>query len=142
MRRGALNDAAISRGCNKLALGHHFDDAVETFFMSLVFEGRLGTFKPVTYMSRAGITQIRPLLYVGEGSVENLAEALALPVVPTTCPEDRESKRREIKDLIAALSADYPDLKSKVFGAMQRYPLDGWGIPDRAAPSDEMTSGG
>jgi tRNA(Ile)-lysidine synthase TilS/MesJ len=63
---------------------------------------------------------------VGEGSVENLVDALALPVVQTTCPEDRESKRREIKELIAALSAEYPDLKSKVFGAMQRLPLDGW----------------
>lgn len=126
MRRGALNDAAIARGCGKLALGHHFDDAVETFLMSLVFEGRIGAFKPVTFMSRAGITQVRPLLYVGEGSVENLVDALALPVVQTTCPEDRESKRREIKELIAALSAEYPDLKSKVFGAMQRLPLDGW----------------
>lgn len=127
MRRGALNDAAIARGCTKLALGHHFDDAVETFLMSLMFEGRLGTFKPVTWMSRAGITQIRPLIYVGEGSVEHLVGTLALPVVPTTCPEDKASKRREVKDLIAKLSADYPDLKSKVFGAMQRLPLDGWG---------------
>lgn len=127
MRRGALNDAALARGCNKLALGHHFDDAVETFLMSLVFEGRINCFKPVTYMSRAGITQIRPMLYLGEGSVENLVSELALPLVATTCPEDKESKRREIKDLIAKLSADYPDLKGKVFGAMQRLPLDGWG---------------
>lgn len=126
MRRGALNDAIRARGCNKLALGHHFDDAVETFMMSLVFEGRLGCFKPVTYMSRADVTQIRPLLYLGEGSAENLVAALGLPVVPTTCPEDKTSKRREIKDLLAALSARYPDMKSKIFGAMQRLPLDGW----------------
>lgn len=127
MRRGALNDAVLARGCGKLALGHHFDDAVETFLMSLLFEGRLNCFKPVTYMSRAGVTQIRPMLYVGEGSVESLVRELHLPVVPTTCPEDKTSKRREIKDLMTSLSADYPDLKSKVFGAMQRLPLDGWG---------------
>jgi tRNA(Ile)-lysidine synthase TilS/MesJ len=130
MRRGALNDAIRARGCNKLALGHHFDDSVETFLMSLLFEGRINCYKPVTYMSRADVTQIRPMLYVGEGSIAHLVSALSLPVVPTTCPEDKESKRREIKNLITALSADYPDLKSKVFGAMQRLPLDGWGKRD------------
>lgn len=127
MRRGALNDGIKEMGCNKLALGHHFDDAVETFLMSLLFEGRMNCFKPVTEMTRAGVTQIRPMLYLGEGSVENLTEALGLPVVKTTCPEDKQSKRAEIKALIKRLSADYPDLKSKVFGAMQRLPLDGWG---------------
>ncbi len=127
MRRGALNDAIKERGCNKLALGHHFDDAVETFMMSLLFEGRISCFKPVTYMSRAGVTQIRPMLYLGEGSVEALVREERLPVVPTTCPEDKESKRAEIKALLSGLSRDYPDLKSKVFGAMQRLPLDGWG---------------
>lgn len=128
MRRGALNDAIKELGCNKLALGHHFDDALETFMMSLLFEGRLNCFKPVTYMSRADVTQIRPMLYLGEGSAENLVSELGLPVIPTTCPEDKESSRAEIKALIARLSEQYPDLKSRVFGAMQRLPLDGWGI--------------
>ena len=128
MRRGALNDLLRERGLNKLALGHHFDDAIETFLMSLLFEGRLSCFKPVTYMSRANVWQIRPMLYAGEGTIANLAEKLELPVVENTCPMDKESKRREIKDLIGTLSRTYPDLKSKVFGAMQRLPLDGWGI--------------
>ena len=110
MRRGALNDAIVAIGCNKLALGHHFDDAVETFLMSLMFEGRLNCFKPVTYMSRANVTQIRPMLYVAEEAVESLVKALCLPVVLTTCPEDKASKRREVKTLIASLSAGYPDL--------------------------------
>ena len=127
MRRGALNTAVREHGYTKLALGHHFDDAVETFMMSLLFEGRLNCFKPVTYMSRTGVTQIRPMLYAGEKRVANLAEQLALPVVRNTCPEDQTSRRKEIKDLLAALSAAYPDLKSRVFGAMQRLPLDGWG---------------
>ncbi len=128
MRRGALNDLLKSRGCNKLALGHHFDDAIETFLMSLLFEGRLSCFKPVTHMTRAGIFQIRPMVYAGEGTIANLCEKLELPVVENACPMDKESKRHEIKTLIAQLSKDYPDLKSKVFGAMQRLPLDGWGV--------------
>ena len=127
MRRGALNTAMKEHGCNKLALGHHFDDAVETFMMSLVFEGRLSCFKPVTYMSRADVTQIRPLLYIGEQRSANLARQLELPVVKCTCPMDHTSKRQEIKDLLTSLSQQYPDLRSKVFGAMQRLPLDGWG---------------
>ena len=128
MRRGAINDAIRERGIKKLALGHHFDDAVETFLMSLLFEGRLSCFKPVTYLDRSGVTQIRPMVYAGELKIAKLAEELALPVVENPCPMDKTSKRHEIKTLIAALSAEYPDMKSKVFGAMQRLPLDGWGV--------------
>ena len=128
MRRGALNDVLNARTLNKLALGHHFDDAIETFLMSLLFEGRLSCFKPVTHMTRANVWQIRPMLYAGEGTIANLAQKLELPVVENTCPMDKESKRHEIKTLIQFLSRDYPDLKSKVFGAIQRLPLDGWGV--------------
>ena len=128
MRRGALNDVLNQRGLNKLALGHHFDDAIETFLMSLLFEGRLSCFKPVTHMTRANIWQIRPMVYAGEGTITNLADSLHLPIVENPCPMDKESKRHEIKVLIRELSAWYPDLKSKVFGAMQRLPLDGWGV--------------
>ena len=126
MRRGAINDAITSRGINKLALGHHFDDAVETFMMSLLFEGRLSCFRPVTFLDRSGVTQIRPLIYVGEQKVANVAAALELPIVENPCPMDRTSKRYEIKTLLSSLSKDYPDMKSKVFGAMQRLPLPGW----------------
>lgn len=126
MRRGALNDAIKERRCNKLALGHHFDDAVETFLLSLVYEGRISCFQPVTHMTRTGVDQIRPMLYAGEGRIANLAKALALPVVENPCPEDRGSKRHEVKELIRTMSLTYPDLRSKVFGAIQRAPLDGW----------------
>ena len=128
MRRGAINDAIKERGIKKLALGHHFDDAVETFLMSLLFEGRLSCFKPVTYLDRSGVTQLRPMVYAGEKKIAKLAEELALPVVENPCPMDKTSKRYEIKKLTSALSAEYPDMKSKVFGAMQRLPLDGWGV--------------
>ena len=128
MRRGALNDAIKERGIKKLALGHHFDDAVETFLMSLLFEGRLSCFRPVTFMDRSGVTQIRPMVYAGEGKITNLAASLGLPVVENPCPQDKASKRYEIKQLLKTMSTDYPDMKSKVFGAMQRLPLPGWGI--------------
>jgi len=130
MRRGALNDALLARGFNKIALGHHYDDAVETFLLSLFYEGRISCFQPVTYLSRTGITQIRPMLYVGEKAVESFAQRKNLPVVHNRCPADKSTKRQEVKDLLAVLQKQYPDLKTKIFGAMQRLPLPEWGTVD------------
>jgi len=126
MRRGALNQALLDRGCNKLALGHHYDDAVETFMMSLLFEGRISCFQPVTNLDRSGVIQIRPMLYLHERTVDNFAEKQNLPVLTNRCPVDKETKREEVKQLIFELSAKYPDLKERIFGAMQRYPLPEW----------------
>ena len=130
MRRGALNDLILEHGFNKVALGHHFDDAVETMLMSLLYEGRIGCFEPVTYLSRTGVTQIRPMLYVGEQAIEHFAARMQLPVVHNTCPADKHTKRQEVKELIVALQAQYPDLKTKIFGAMQRLPLPKWGVEE------------
>ena len=128
MRRGALNQALLEQGFKKVALGHHHDDAVETFLMSLLFEGRLSCFQPVTYLDRTGVTQIRPMLYLTEKMVSNFTQEQRLPVVHNVCPSDKHTKRQEVKELIAALSAAYPDLKNRVFGAMQRLPLPEWGV--------------
>jgi len=127
MRRGALNDALKAQGFNKIALGHHYDDAVETFLLSLFYEGRLSCFQPVTYLSRMDVTQIRPMLYIGEKAVESFTRRQNLPVVENRCPADKSTKRQEVKDLLAALQKQYPDLKTKIFGAMQRLPLPEWG---------------
>lgn len=126
LRRGALNNVIKEHGCNKLALGHHFDDAVETFMLSLTYEGRLSCFEPVTYQERSGVTLIRPLLYVGEKRSANLAARLGMPVVESTCPMDRTSRRREAGALLDTLAGTHPDIRSRVFGAMQRLPLPGW----------------
>ena len=126
MRRGALNNVLRERDLNKLALGHHFDDAVETYMMSLLFEGRISCFQPVTFLDSSGVTQIRPLIYAGEQKITNLARELNVPIVENPCPEDKGSKRYEIKQLLKTMSAQYPDMKSKIFGAMQRLPLKGW----------------
>ena len=141
MRRGALHNALAERGIRKIALGHHFDDAVETFFLSLFYEGRLSCFQPVTYLDRTGITQIRPLLYCGEGFVRNMAARLELPVVHNPCPADGYTKRQEVKELVAELSGRYPRLKDYVFGAMQNLPLPEWKPnASRRRPPSELSS--
>lgn len=126
MRRGALNEALLERGLSKLALGHHYDDAVETFIMNLLFEGRIGCFQPVTDLDRTGIVQIRPMLYLHEKTVDNFVKKQELPVIENRCPVDKYTKREEVKKLIFDLSQQYPDLKERVFGAMQRLPLPEW----------------
>ena len=126
MRKGSLHEAILAEGFHKVALGHHYDDAVETFFLSLFYEGRLSCFHPVTYLDRADVTQIRPLLYVSENMVREAAQRLALPVVHNPCPADGNTKRQEVKDLIAELEERYPKLKEYVFSSMQRLPLPNW----------------
>ena len=126
MRRGALNQAIVDRGLNKLALGHHYDDAVETFVMNLLFEGRIGCFQPVTDLDRMGVVQIRPMLYLHEKTVDNFVRKMDLPVLDNRCPVDKSTKREEVKQLVFDLSKQYPDLKDRIFGAMQRLPLPEW----------------
>ena len=138
MRRGALHSALKERGLNKIALGHHYDDAVETFFLSLIFEGRLSCFQPVTWLDRTEITQIRPLLYCGESMIRHTAERLDLPVLENPCPANGNTKRQEIKELIYELNGRYPGLKARAFGAMQRLPLPEWGpVEHRRRPLPE-----
>ena len=126
MRRGALNQAILDRGMNKLALGHHYDDAVETFMMNLIYEGRIGCFQPVTDLDRTGIIQIRPMLYIHEKTIDSFVSRNDLPVITNRCPVDEYTKREEIKQLVYDLSATYPELKERIFGAMQRLPLPEW----------------
>lgn len=126
MRRGALGAALGEMGIGKVALGHHFDDAVETFYLSLLFEGRLSCFQPVTWLDRSGITQIRPLLYVSESTVRGIARRYGLPVVENTCPANGYTKRQEVRELLRELEGRYPGLRERTFGAMQRLPLPAW----------------
>ena len=138
MRRGALHNALADMGIDKIALGHHYDDAIETFFLSLFYEGRLSCFQPVTFLDRTGITQIRPLLYCGEILVRHTAERLNMPVVFNPCPADGNTKRQEIKELVYELQGRYPDFKDRIFGAMQRLPLPEWEPQGRyKRPKDE-----
>ena len=126
LRKGALMDAAKQFGCNKVALGHHYDDVIETFFMKLFYEGNIGCFSPVTYLSRQDITQIRPLIFAPEAEIKSTAERLSLPVFKNPCPADGETKRQEVKNLISQLRTNYPDLKEKVFGGLCLGKLSGF----------------
>lgn len=138
MRRGALNQTLLDRGLNKLALGHHYDDAVETFMMSLLYEGRISCFQPVTNLDRTGIIQIRPMLYIHEQTIDNFVVRQGLPVLENRCPVDKYTKREEIKQLVYELSARYPELKDRVFGAMQRFPLPEWEPRGRYKPPKDL----
>lgn len=131
MRRGALCELMKELGIRKIALAHHFDDAVETFLMSLLFEARLHCFQPVTYLDRTDTMQIRPMLYVKEEAIISFIKSMNMTTVENTCPANGYSKREEIKTLLKNLSRDYPDIKQKIFGAMQRLPLEGWGLGNR-----------
>lgn len=119
LKRGALHNAALEAGCTTVALGHHADDAVETLFMSLFYEGRLHCFSPVTYLDRKGITLIRPLIYVKERSIKFNKALEDLPRIPSGCPNDGKSKREETKQLIADLRTKYPDIIDRVIKAME-----------------------
>ncbi len=138
MRRGALNELLLERGIRKIALGHHYDDAVETFLLSLIYEGRISCFQPVTFLDRTGVTQIRPMLYISEKTVANFARRENLPVLTNRCPADHHTKREEIKELVYELSGRYPELKSNIFGAMQRLPLPEWGVEEHRRPLPDL----
>ena len=128
MRRGILHDTAKQLGCNKIALGHHLDDAAETFMMNLLIESRIGCFAPVTYLSRRDITMIRPLIYVRETAVEQAVERLNLPVIESKCPANEKTKREDAKILLQKLSDEYGDVPERIIGAMQRASIDRWNI--------------
>lgn len=128
MRRGILHDTAKQLGCNKIALGHHLDDAAETFMMNLLIESRIGCFAPVTYLSRRDITMIRPLIYVRETAVEQAVERLDLPVIKSKCPANEKTKREDAKILLQKLSDEYGDVPERIIGAMQRASIDRWNI--------------
>lgn len=126
MRRGILHDIATECGCNKVALGHHMDDAVETFLMNLLNGGNIGSFCPVTYLSRKNLYVIRPMVLASESLVAGAAKHCKLPVVKSKCPMDKTSERQKTKDLVYSLNKEYPQLREKIIGAMQRKGIDNW----------------
>ena len=118
MRKGALNDAVKELGCNKVAYAHHKDDLLESMMMSFLFEGRIHTFAPVTYLDRSGITVIRPLLFLYEGDVKGFVKEYHLPVVKSPCPVDGSTKREDVKNLIGEINHQYPGAKARMIRAV------------------------
>ncbi len=117
MRRGALHAAAKELGCNKLALGHHFDDAVETIMMNLFIEGRFDCFQPVTYLDRSDMTVIRPLLYAPEREVTHFVRKCDIVPVPKNCPADGVTRREDMKRKLAQMEREDEGIKLRIFNA-------------------------
>lgn len=126
MRKGALNDAMKATGCNKVAYAHHKDDVVETMMMSLIYEGRFHTFRPVTYLDRTGITVIRPLIYMKEADIIGFVNKYDVPVVKSPCPADGHTKREYVKNLVREINLETPGVKERMFTAIQSGNLEGW----------------
>ena len=142
MRRAVLANTCVEKGFNKLALGHHREDAIETLLMSLFYEGRFHTFHPRTEMSRTGITVIRPLVYLPESHVKHMTHVLDLPVVESPCPANGETRRAEMKELMRKLRQIYPDANERFLHALRQDRYDLWqknSSPDLSS-SEEMNS--
>lgn len=120
LRRGILYDTAKKLGCNKVALGHHMDDVMETFFMSLIYEGRTHTFLPITYLSRKDLYVIRPMVYTPESEIRHLVKKLDIQIVKNECPANGETKRQYVKELIRGIERENKGVRESVFGAIMR----------------------
>ena len=120
LRRGIINSIAIREGCNKIALGHNQDDVLETFLLNLFYTGSIGTFSPVSYMDRTGITLIRPLIYSPEKDTKRFVKKNNLTIMPKVCPMDGTSKRESMKEMIITLQKDIPMIRANLFGTIQR----------------------
>ncbi len=124
MRKGALNNLAKEKGCNKIALGHHADDLIDTFILSLFYEGRLSTFSPVSYLDKIDLTMIRPMVMLKECDINSYSKTL--PIVDSCCPANKHTKREYVKTVIKDISKEIPNVREIMFTALihpERYNL-------------------
>jgi tRNA(Ile)-lysidine synthase TilS/MesJ len=128
LRRGALHNTAKKLGCNKVALGHNKDDAIETLLLSMFYEGRIHSFSPVTYLDRKDIFVIRPLIYSEEKDINGFIKSRDIQVVSSPCPINGITKRNSAKNYLLELQKDIPMVKESIFGAIKRSGLNGWGV--------------
>ena len=128
MRRGAMCSVVKEKNIDKVVYGHHFDDVLNTYFLSLIYEGRMNTFAPVTYLERMGVTVLRPFIYVEEGDIKKYAEKVDLPVVKNSCPADKNTKRQYAHDLVWKLERENHGFRNRLFTAIQNSDISGWKI--------------
>lgn len=127
LRRGILYRKAAELGCNKVALGHHLDDAVETYFMNFLFHGKMTSFEPVSYLTKTQVTLIRPMIYLEEKAIIRYAKREELPVIFNPCPADKKTKREEIKHFVSQIAESYPDVRERfIMGMEQGTAADFW----------------
>lgn len=118
IRRGTLCTKCVELGANKLALGHHSEDVLETFMLSFLYEGRLSTLQPYSYMDRTGITLIRPFIYVKEADIKGAVKRHEMPLVKNPCPVDKLTQRQYMKDLTKSIQKDIPFAKDRMMVAL------------------------
>lgn len=124
MRKGALYDIAVKNGCNKVALGHHADDLIDTFLLSMLYEGRLSTFAPKSFLSRTGLTLIRPLIMAKEADV--ISYAKTLPVCKSPCPANGNTQREYVKTVLKDIGENVKNVREMIYTALthpERYNL-------------------
>lgn len=126
MRKGALNEEIIKHGCNKVAYAHHKDDVVETLFMSMMYEGRMQTFSPITHLDKTNLTVIRPMIYVNEVDIKGFINKMNLTPCKKICPADGNTKREYVKGLIRQINLDNPGVKERLFKAVLNSQIEGW----------------
>jgi tRNA 2-thiocytidine biosynthesis protein TtcA len=119
LRKGSLFTVIIKAGNNKCAFAHHRDDCIDSFFLSMLYEGRLRTFTPVTHLSRTGITLLRPFIYLPEKEIKAVVKKYNIPVVNNPCPAAGDTKRQEIKKLLAQISASNPQARDMIMTALK-----------------------
>lgn len=132
MRRGALHEKAKELGCNKVALGHHYDDVLETFFLCLFNEGRISCFSPVTYLDRTELFLIRPFIYMEEREIKRYVYDNSVPVIHNPCPADGKTNRQDMKDFVAQLNRNKHGVKEQIFHAIANSEIDGWRKKDES----------
>lgn len=135
LRKGALNQAALDLGCNKVAYGHHKNDIVETMLLSLIYEGRFYSFSPKTYLDRTGLAMIRPLMYVDEADIIGFCNKYNVPVCKNPCPADGYTKREYVKKLLKNLEHDNSGVKERLFRAILNGHIPGWPSPSGSSSS-------
>lgn len=126
LRKGALNQAVVELGCNKVAYAHHKDDIIETMLLSLMFEGRFYAFPPVTHLDRSNLDVIRPLMYVPEVDIIGFKNHYNLPIVKNPCAFDGKTQRQYAKDLLQQLNKDHPGVKNRLFTAILNGNIPDW----------------
>jgi len=123
MRRGILYKIMQEENLNKLALGHHKDDIIETFLMNVIYQGNMNIMKARYFSQEYNVNIIRPLAYVEESDIEKYIEHYSLPIIKSNCPYDgdKNSIRKKVKNLIGLLSEEKTDVRSTIFNSIKNF---------------------
>ncbi len=118
LRRGAMHTKALELGCNKVALGHHLDDVIETFFLSMIYTGQMKVFSPSTFLDRTGLTMVRPLVYLKAEEIKSFMESEKLPFIANPCPVNGHTQRDIVKEFMLDLVQRFPDFKARFLNSI------------------------